>query len=319
MWLETGAVARPAGADAGESYTLDRSVALTLPSSIVSAVRQRLTRLSSEVVDVLGSAAIIGRTFDVMVLAEVIAQEPEDVEEHLQNAARAGLIRPGAAGTFTFSHDKTRECLYEDLTSVRRRRLHGLIGRALEVSSEPPSGQRLAELAFHFARSVDRARGAMYAQRAAEHAMGAYAAEEAMAHYRATLGLIDAKDARRGEVLLGLGEAAMLAGSEREAVGALEAARAWFHEAGDEVGAARAAHRLGRAWWRQEAIDQAKAAFESALALLADHAGPEPISVLVDLGDLLASSLHQPSAGIAHSRRALELAQQLADHHLLAR
>src|SRR5439155_616488 len=78
----------------------------------------------------------------------------------------------------------------------------------------------------------------------------------------------------------------------------------------------RAAHWLGLAWWRLEAQGEARAAFESALARLEGYAGAELVQLLIDLGTLLAVSLHQQAAGLAHARRALALAQQLADKRL---
>src|SRR5439155_5689573 len=222
----------------------------SLPPSIAGAVRQRLARLAPEVVELLRTAAIVGRAFDVALLAAVAGQEPEAVEEHLRAAARARLLRADGAEAFSFGHDKIRECLYEEVTAVRRRRLHGLIGRALETQDEPAGPQRLAELAFHFARSGDRARGAAYAERAAGQALRAYAPEEALAHYRAALSLLEAGDPRRGELLLGLGDAAVLAGAEHEAAATFAAAHAWLQRAGEPVAAAQAAHRLGQAWAR---------------------------------------------------------------------
>src|SRR5205823_5012161 len=137
-------------------------------------------------------------------------------------------------------------------------------------------------------------------------------------HYRAALSLLEAGDPRRGELLLGLGDAAVLAGAEHEAAATFAAAQAWFQRAGEPVAAAGAAHRLGQAWARLERHEQARTAFEAALALLEDRPGPELIQVLVDLGGLLAVSLHEQAAGIEHSRRALELAQRLGDERLLA-
>ena len=64
------------------------SVDSTLPSSIVNAVRQRLARLSPEVIDLLHTAAIIGRTFNGALLAKVAAQEAEAVEEHQTDLSR---------------------------------------------------------------------------------------------------------------------------------------------------------------------------------------------------------------------------------------
>jgi DNA-binding CsgD family transcriptional regulator/tetratricopeptide (TPR) repeat protein len=312
-WLEIGALTWKDG-----YWALEGSVAPTLPPTIVSAVRQRLARRSPEVLELLWTAAVIGRTFDAALLAEAAGFELEPIEERLREAVWARLVRADGEDIFTFSHDKIRECLYDEVTTVRRRRLHGFIGRVLESKPAPASGRRLAELAFHFAHSGDHARGARYAQQAAEQAMHAYAPEEAMAHYQTALDLIDPADDRRGDLLLSLGQAAVFAGVEEQAVTSFKDAQCWFQDVGEPVAAGGAALHLGQAWWRQEAIPETQAALETALGLLEDRPGPELVQVLVDLGSLLVTSLHQQTAGIAYSRRALELAEQLADEQLLA-
>jgi predicted ATPase/DNA-binding CsgD family transcriptional regulator len=316
-WLETGAIAYT-----GRHWTVASQATPALPSGIVGAIRQRLARLSPEVVDLLRTASIIGKTFDVDLLAQAAGQDAEPVEERLREATSARLIRTAEKqGYFTFSHDTIRESLYEEVTTTRRRRLHGQIGQVVEAQREQPgqsTAQHLAELAFHFARSGDRAKGAMYAERAAEQAMSSYAPEDAMAHYRTALELAGPTDARRGDLLLGLGEAAMLTNSRAEAVAALEAAQAWFKQAGDPVAAARAAHSLGNAWWQQEAIPQAQAAFETAVSLLADRPLPETVSALVDLSSLLVLSLHKHEDGRRYASKALEIARQLGDDRVIA-
>jgi DNA-binding NarL/FixJ family response regulator len=84
------------------------------------------------------------------------------------------------------------------------------------------------------------------------------------------------------------------------------------------MAAGRAAHRLGEAWWRLEALAEARAAFESALERLEGHSGAELVQVLIDHGTLLAVSLHRQAEGLTHARRALELAQQIEDDRLIA-
>jgi predicted ATPase len=206
-WLETGTIARD-----HTSFRLIAPVESSLSSSIVGAVRQRLTRLSPQVVELLRMAAIIGRTFDVTLLVEVASQEVETAEDHLQEAIQALLIRCDQPGTFTFIHDTIRECLYSEVNSARRTRLHTLIGRLLEqqldLEHAQTDAQRLANLAFHFARSGERQLGAVYSQQAAEQALQTYAPQEAMTHYRTALTLLGEDDPRRGACLLGLGEAA---------------------------------------------------------------------------------------------------------------
>jgi ATP/maltotriose-dependent transcriptional regulator MalT len=312
-WQEAGTLQM-----ASQHWTFQGPLPEGLPAGIVGVVRQRLARLAEETVSVLRTAAILGRTFDLALLAEVEGQAAEEVEGRLLEATRAGLLRPLAPETFTFSHDKIRECLYSQITPLRRKRLHGFIGHALERRTDQDSAQQLASLAFHFARSGDRERGARYSLQAAERAVRASAPEDALAQYRMALDLLDPQDHQRGPVLLRLGETAILAGAEREAATAYEAARAWFSQHPDQQAAAQAAHGLGRAWARLEEHARAQAAFEAALAGLQITPGPELIAVLVDLATLLAVSLGQQHDGIAYGQRALALANRLEDAHLQA-
>lgn len=337
-WQETGALRRDGG-----RWMLEpaRAAHVGLPPSLAMAIEERLARLDPEVVDLLQTAAIVGRAFVASLLADVAGLEVELVEERLLPAVRARLLHTTGAGVYTFSHDKIRECLYAVVTSARRQRLHGFIGRTLEAQPDQDSTQHLAELAFHFVHSGDRARGAAYAARAAARALCSYAAADALTHYKTALELSDDNASGRGTLLLGLGEAALQAANEREAATAFVAAQRWFEQVGEPLAAAQAAHRLGQAWVRLEEHGAAQSAFEAALALLArseEHraaqaAGelaPAPmvgekatssdmlVRVLVDLGSMLVVSLHQYTAGIAYSRQALDLAQRLGDDRLRA-
>lgn len=219
----------------------------TLPSSIVGALRQRFALLSSDVINHLRVAAVIGRTFDLLLLATVEEQELELVEEHLIEAEHARLIRSDAEGCFTFSHDKVRACLYAEVSTSRRRRLHEAIGKILEAHYEQDcqkNARLLAAIAFHFTRSGDTGRAVTYAHQAAEQALRSFAVEEARSYYHMALDLLDPSDALRGDLLLGLGEAALLAGLEEEAIAAYEGALAWFSQSGGVETAVHASHGL---------------------------------------------------------------------------
>ena len=254
--------------------------------------------------DLLRTAAIVGRAFDVAMLAAVAGQEPEPVEELLQEAARAQLLRREMPDISTFTHDKIRECLYAEVTTTRLRRLHGFIGHALEART--PDARTLADLAFHFTRSGDRARGAQYAEHAAREAIQRYAADEAQAQFIASLDLTGRDNTQRGDLLAGLGEAAILAGDVEAAVRAFTEAQTWCMDAGDAAGAVRAAHRLGQAWWRREAITQVREAFETALRLVGDRFSPARVEAPP------ISATCSPSASV--SRSACRYAEQaLAD------
>jgi DNA-binding CsgD family transcriptional regulator len=316
-WRDAGALTQN---DHGR-WALTAAQAPALPPGIAEAVRQRLAKLRPATADLLRTAAILGRTFESALLAEAVGHNMETVEESLREATQASVLNRTATvqgDTYTFSHDKIRESLYDDMTHARRQRLHGFVGRALEARSRSPDAQRLAELAYHFARSGDRIRGIDYAQRAAQLAMDAYAPDEALAHYRTVVALSAADDPQRGDTWMGMGDAALLAGTHDDSVAAFEAARSWYERSGDRVAAGRAAHRLGQVWWRREAIPQARAAFEASLALLDSQPLAETVCALVDLSGLLALSQHQYTAALTYARQALIIAERLGEDNLLA-
>ncbi|HEX5547814.1 MAG TPA: AAA family ATPase [Ktedonobacterales bacterium] len=319
-WAETGALARTESMEPNQGrWSITPAAAeAEIPSSILTLVRQRLVRLPADTVELLHTAAIIGRIFESALLAEITGSEPESVEERLLVAARAQLIRSMRPGAFAFAHDRVRECLYSDVTAARRTRLHTRLGRLLEARADSPDARRVADLAFHFTRSGDRERGVTYARQAAESAMAAYAFEEAMAHYRNALELLDGSDERRALLLLALGDAAIAAGAEREAVAAYALARTALQASGNSAAAARASHGLGRAAWRLEDLPTTQAAFETTLALLGEDATSERVHALVDLGTLLGVTMHRYAEGLAYGREALALAQQLRDERLIA-
>src|SRR5438270_1761083 len=312
-WLEMGTLTlTPSQAN------ISTSLPESLPASISGLIRYRLARLPPDVLEMLRTAAILGRTFAGSFLAEVMGKDEELVEEGLLTTVRAGVLRSDLPEMYTFSHDTLRECLYSEVTSTRRRRLHGFIGRVLEARLDQEDAQQLAQLAFHFARSGDRLRGATYSQLAAVQAIHAAAPREALHHYHTALDLLDQQDQQRGQLLLALGDAALSAGVEREAVQAFEAAQTWWTQHPDMVAAARAVYGQGRAWARLEEHAAARATFEQALTLLHDHACAEQVQILVELATLLAVSLGKHTEGMVYGRRALELAGQLGEGRLAA-
>lgn len=160
-WIETGALTRQ-----GQDWRLTRLSQDLLPSGILTTIRQRIGRLSGDVVEALRVAAIMGRTFEVSLLAQVMNQAPEVIEKLVLVAATAHLVREVQPGTpwapsgvtFRFVHDTIRESLYQEVGATERLHRHEAVGRALEEVQPAITSQRLAELAFHFARSADTER-----------------------------------------------------------------------------------------------------------------------------------------------------------------
>ena len=143
----------------------DAAMAFTIPQSVQAAIGRRLHPLSADCQHLLQIAAVLGREFGVETLAAVGQQvgisAPEDrlfdlLEEAV--ALRVILEVPAVVGRYSFSHALIRETLYEELSALRRVRLHQQIATILEQRYGPPAeaaalphaGAALAELAYHF-------------------------------------------------------------------------------------------------------------------------------------------------------------------------
>src|SRR5207247_11082977 len=82
---------------------------------------------------VLSVASVIGRDFDVPLLAPVSAVEPDSVARLLGEAARAGIVGEAAPfGRASFAHALFRETLYAAIPAPGRAALHGRVAEALE-------------------------------------------------------------------------------------------------------------------------------------------------------------------------------------------
>jgi DNA-binding SARP family transcriptional activator len=182
--------------------------ALAIPQTIKEAIGRRLRRLSHACGEMLHTAAALGKTFAFAELAAVVPANEDTLLNALDEACAAQLIRPSQTDSFTFTHDKIRETLYQELNPIRRRRLHQRIGEAFEklyasgqidrmqIGHDPnrvPQGgngdrQRSHDyahvLAFHAVTGHDWQRGLLYSLRAAEHARRIFANDEALHYYQ---------------------------------------------------------------------------------------------------------------------------------------
>src|SRR4029077_20334690 len=126
---ETGAIAQ------GETGRWEGSADLRelgLPVSVREVVVRRVDRLGPDTRRALEFASVIGRDFELGLLAAVLARDIDDTLDLVEPAVEASLIRAVAPGRFSFAHALTSRALYDGLSATRRSRVHALIASALE-------------------------------------------------------------------------------------------------------------------------------------------------------------------------------------------
>jgi tetratricopeptide (TPR) repeat protein len=175
---------------------------LVIPQSIKEAVGRRLSRQGEACIEMLHTAAALGKRFSYAELAVVARQGENELLDILDEASNAQLLRLESGDSFAFTHDKIREVLYEELNPIRRRRLHLRIGEGLEQlyglaeesKVKPISGgdgrvrsSVVESLAHHFIEGGDLVKGMRYAIRAAELARQVFALDEALNEYQHAL------------------------------------------------------------------------------------------------------------------------------------
>ena len=197
-----------------------------IPDGVRETIRHRLEPLPDRTMQLLYTAAVIGREFRIDTLQRVSGADPAQLDEALGEAIDCGVVveRPSTLGAYGFSHGLIRETLYDDLGPQRRGLLHREVGLVLEELYAADPEPRIAELAHHFfvaATAGELAKAIDYCVRAGERAMKLVAYEQAADHFERALqayGLQDRADVpRRCDLLLALGSAQSRAGDSRAA------------------------------------------------------------------------------------------------------
>jgi predicted ATPase len=155
---------------------------LVIPQSVKEAIGNRLDRVSQDCNEVLRVCAVLGKSFTFEELSAAAEQNEDTLLDALDEAVGAQLIAAGSGDSFSFTHDKIREVLYEELNPIRRRRLHRHVAEGLEqeCKSAPCAVEKLAH---HYIQAGDHQRGLHYAKQAAAEAARVFAFDEAIAAY----------------------------------------------------------------------------------------------------------------------------------------
>jgi class 3 adenylate cyclase len=324
--IESGALFQERG-----RWTYRGAIAeLGIPEGVREVIGRRLGRLSAATSRVLGLAAVIGRQFDVALLATIAETSEDAVLDALEEATAAALVTDvrGSPDTFTFRHALIRTTLYEELSAPRRARLHQRVGEALEGLVRATPGARIEELAYHWlaaTRTADIGKAIAYARQAGERALAGLAFEEAAAHFARALAVLEPHgpdgERLRCDLLLALADAQRRAGDTayRETVAqAVAVARALGD--GERLAlAALASARPGGFLASFNLVDEGLISlYEEANAALGDT---DSLLRARLLGQLAVESVYASGPGDrrdALSQEAVRIARRLGDRTGLA-
>jgi len=287
---ESGAIYQD---DAGRWRSDVEPEAMAMPESVRLVIGSRVARLGESARQILPLASVIGREFDVDLLARVSGRTEDELLDVLDAAAAATLVRElgKPPGRYCFAHALIQHTLYQDLGATRRARAHCEVAEAIEAVVGDHPGSRVGELAYHWSCATqprNTAKAFTYAREAGEAALAALAPDDAVRYFSQALELVESSPDRDPllvcDLCLRLGQAQRQAGVAAFRETLLEAARR-----ADALGATdrlvQAALTNNRGWFSASGVIDADrvAVLEAALRALSDGDSPARAVALATL------------------------------------
>lgn len=250
------------------------------PLSIRSGVLARFERLTEEERRILLYASVIGRSFDVPLLALIASASTSETAAMLTRARDLQLVRETfeLPGILTFRHAITREILYRELLSFQTQTIHREIAECLAKASDADP----FDLAYHWNAAGDRERASNAYERAGDAAASRNAFRDAEAAYRGAAASRDCDRESYAPLCEKLSRALSANGEVDEACAVAERAVNAYEAAGNTVHAATVAVRLARRTY-ESGKPQAAAANATRALELSGRRGPVAYDAYVTL------------------------------------
>jgi class 3 adenylate cyclase/tetratricopeptide (TPR) repeat protein len=189
--------------------------ALKIPTTVQAILTGRIDGLPAGQKELLGTLAVIGRDFRLGLVSKVVARPLEELEEALAQLQLAEFIyeQPAAGDIeYRFKHQLTREAAYNSVLVERRKALHERVAHAIEeLGAKRVVDDRLADLAYHYERSRNRAKAVDYLTRAGTQIAQRSTFPEAMQHFERALEILKEMSAGRSRDSLELRLQVMIA------------------------------------------------------------------------------------------------------------
>ncbi len=273
-----------------------------------------------ETLRILTYGAVIGRQFDLAVLARTLHRRSTEVlEPLLAPLVDNGTLRRRGRQGYEFADPAVRQDLYAKLTEARRRLMHRNVARALEISARS-NGPELFEIAWHYHLAGEAVPSVDFNRRAADIAVRLYAYEEARAYLERALDSLWKLPSSRPEservVRISLGHVLCRLGKIAEATQVLDALRdpALTGSQAPSPFEQLFSPEIRPDLWAH--AESARAVAERSLRAFQTKSEARWLAVAHRALGVAAWSLADPSAAEEHHRAAAELAHVAGDSRL---
>ncbi len=154
------------------------SNSIGIPPKIKDVILQRLAVLSRPQRNMLDLASIIGEKFDSQLLALVAEQDSIEIIKELDTISKNTSLVICEGELYRFDHGRTRDALYDDISSVLKKVYHTRVAETLESLGESDKFL-LNDLAYQYGKAGNKEKAIKYALAAGQDALAKWSNIEA--------------------------------------------------------------------------------------------------------------------------------------------
>ena len=208
------------------TWIVDAEVDLNLevPDNLQDLILARFDRLTSVQRNLLQTASVIGREFNLPLLKKVLDYSDEQrLKQILSSLEEKAFILPAAEQTsqsYLFRHVLTSDAVYQTMLRRDRNKLHGLVAESIEQVYEGQLENQVEVLAGHYLRSEYLDKALHYMILAGRKSAREYANQQAQQYFLQARTLLDQVEYSPGQawqVWIGLGDVQVFIGEYDQA------------------------------------------------------------------------------------------------------
>ena len=292
---------------------------IEFPETVKNVVKARFGRLDDERKNVLTLASFIGNDFTLEAMCAVTGIEESKLLELMDEMFRIGLIKERVIHgevVCSFADMLVRDVVYEEVSPLKRKKLHGVVGCALEKVYAPKIDEHFGELAYHFLETGDKEKALDYFLKAGDKASKIFANAEAVSYLQHALSLLEEKEGElqeKASVLERLGDVEKLVGKYEDCVKHWNEALSLWAKLQKKDKTATLHRKMANVFWDTIGdTEKAKEHHEAALKIL--EAEPESVELArlyEDVAHMLRRKGKTPEA-LIWAEKSLALAEKLS-------
>jgi predicted ATPase/KaiC/GvpD/RAD55 family RecA-like ATPase/lipopolysaccharide biosynthesis regulator YciM len=309
----------------GNRWKIKEVSEIEFPETVKNVVKARISRLDEDCQNVLTMASFVGNDFTLEALQAVTGSNEDKLRKIVDGLLKTGLLKHRnvrGEDVCSFADIIVRDVVNEEAGTYERKKLHGVVGTALEKVYAKKIDEHLGELASHFLEGGDKDKALDYFLKAGDKAAKIYANSEATSYFQSALKLLEEKEGETREkarVLEVLGDIKRLVGEYDLCMKRWNEALQVWKQLDEKEKVAGLHRKMALTLWRDIGnTEQARENFEEALRILEAEPENVELAALYEARARMSFFTEDVTKARPLAEKALELAKKLNASEALA-